>query len=69
MRRISGFLASLSLALLLLVPVAMTGCSASGRVRVDNPDHDANHFNSSGIHDHNQYAPHNGENYQMPALQ
>jgi hypothetical protein len=58
MRRISSLLAPLSLALFLLAPEAMTGCSASGRVRVNNPD---SHFTNNS--DRQPYAPHNGGNY------
>jgi hypothetical protein len=48
MRRISGLLAPYALALFLMGCAAVAGCSASGRVRVNNPDHDANHFTSNG---------------------
>ena len=54
MRRISGLLAPYALALFLMACGAMAGCSASGRVRVNNPDHDANHFTNNG-----GYARHN----------
>lgn len=48
MRRISGLLAPCALTLFLMGCAAIAGCSASGRVRVSNPDHDANHFTSNG---------------------
>jgi hypothetical protein len=54
MRRISGFLAPYSLALLLLACAAIAGCSAHAGVHVDNPNHYDNHFNDNG-----GYSQHN----------
>ena len=57
MRRISSLLAPCALALLLLACAAIAGCSASGRVRVNNPDHDANHFTSNGAYQQRSDGP------------
>lgn len=65
MRRIANSLRLFPLSLVLLACAAIAGCSASGRVRVDNHDHDANHFNSNSGADHDRqpYAPRSGQDY------
>jgi hypothetical protein len=68
MRRKANFLRVFPLALVLLASAAITGCSASARVRVSDPNHDVNHFNfnSGADRDRQQYAPRDGRDYLSP---